>query len=284
MTTEFDLSSQFGQFILALIVSVLVLLIAKRKQFFSFPYGKEKPDHLPAFLHLLGAFAIYFFCGYFVASFLTKLFFADGYQASIVRVSWVSFITTGMILFLLMLFITGMPQEIKRSMWGRMISGRDVLTSLLTWVISFPLINCVGQLLVLFVYFVFHTYELPDQIAIRLMKLSFSSPLSFLLNGFSIIVFAPFTEEILFRGIVQNYLRKFFNGAGAIAGASVFFALLHYSSEQHLGNIPLLGSLFAFSCFLGFLYERQRSLWAPILLHAAFNTLSIACLYFVERV
>jgi uncharacterized protein len=282
MISEFNLSSQIAQFVISFGASALVLWFAKRKRFFSFPYGNEKPLSPPSLLHVIGAFGIYFFCGVIVSLALAYLFRFQNVEPSIGKVSWVSFLASAAILAFLLLYCKLIRRETCRSIWGRNCTGKDLLISAAAWVVSFPLVACVSQLLILFVYLVFHVYELPDQVAIKLMKLSFQQPLYFLINGISVVVFAPFVEEILFRGFLQSYLRRYFGVFPAIAIASILFAFLHYSAQQKLGNIPLLGSLFVFSCFLGFIYERQRSLFAPIFLHAIFNTLSVASLYFIE--
>ncbi|MEN9654812.1 MAG: hypothetical protein RL235_924, partial [Chlamydiota bacterium] len=45
-------------------------------------------------------------------------------------------------------------------------------------------------------------------------------------------------------------------------------------------NIPIIAALFTFSLFLGYVYERQRALIAPMGLHAMFNGISVLNLYF----
>lgn len=282
MNLDFHLPSQIGQFILSLVLSLLVLSIAKRRGFFSHPFGSDALTYPPTFLHVLGAFAIYFFFGLIIALFSVTIFQFGGFEASIARVSWISFITAGGVLLGLLLLFRLISKPVRMEIWGRKCSSRDLLISLATWVVAFPLVTCVGQILTLLVYFIFHVHQLPDQIAVKLVKLSFEHPLYFLMNAISIIVFAPLIEEILFRGFFQNYLRRFLSSKIAISVTSIFFAFLHYASDQKFANIPLLGSLFVFSCFLGFIYERQRSLSASISLHVIFNFLSLATLYFFE--
>ena len=52
------------------------------------------------------------------------------------------------------------------------------------------------------------------------------------------------------------------------------FALFHFSSLQGVGNVSLILTLLVFGGFLGFIYERQSSLFASIGLHMTFNVAS----------
>jgi membrane protease YdiL (CAAX protease family) len=60
----------------------------------------------------------------------------------------------------------------------------------------------------------------------------------------------------------------------AILLSALCFALFHFAPSQGIGNISLVGSLFLFALFLGFIYERQASLFASVGLHMTFNTVS----------
>jgi membrane protease YdiL (CAAX protease family) len=62
----------------------------------------------------------------------------------------------------------------------------------------------------------------------------------------------------------------------AIVFSSICFSAFHFSFSQGIGNISLLFSLFVFALFLGFIYERQGSLFASISLHMTLNIVSVA--------
>jgi uncharacterized protein len=265
----------FAQLLLSAIVSILLVTIAKRRHFFVLPEEKERD--LPSFFVLLGVFIIYLLGGT-----LIPWVFFQGRPAGLEAVSWASFTTSVVIVIALLSYARCIPAVVWKDLWGTG-TKRDVMMALLTWIIAFPCVAFVGQLLTGLVYLFFHTFELPDQIAIRLMRLSFQYPFYFLINALSVVIFAPFIEELIFRGFFQSYLRRFCSRMGAIVGTSLLFAFFHFSREQGLGNVPLLGSLFVFSIFLGFIYEKQRSLAASISLHATFNLLSIAGLYFLKE-
>ena len=82
------------------------------------------------------------------------------------------------------------------------------------------------------------------------------------------VVAAPLTEELIFRGCLYGILRQIGGKFVAIAVSSLLFALIH-------GHTPSLAGLMILAVGLSLLYEKTGSLWAPILLHAAFNGLSI---------
>ena len=84
--------------------------------------------------------------------------------------------------------------------------------------------------------------------------------LLFLIGG----MISPITEEIVFRGILFGYLRKW-GMLAAITGSTVLFVLAHAIQ----GAFPLTqvvgGLLFAVA------YERERNLLVPIVIHMLGN-------------
>jgi membrane protease YdiL (CAAX protease family) len=77
-------------------------------------------------------------------------------------------------------------------------------------------------------------------------------------------VLAPVLEEMLFRGIIlRSFLRRY-SRTKAILLSSLLFGAAHM-------NLYQLATAFAIGIVAGWLYERCRSLWPCILLHAAYN-------------
>jgi membrane protease YdiL (CAAX protease family) len=114
-----------------------------------------------------------------------------------------------------------------------------------------------------------------SQLAVEQLKQALDLPLIYALLSILIVLIVPFIEELLFRGFLQSWLKNYLGRIGAILSTSFIFSLVHYSSTQGTGNFELMTSLFVLSCFIGFVFERQRTLWAPIALHGAFNAISI---------
>ncbi|HEY5806648.1 MAG TPA: type II CAAX endopeptidase family protein, partial [Povalibacter sp.] len=77
-------------------------------------------------------------------------------------------------------------------------------------------------------------------------------------------VAAPVLEEMLFRGVILRSFLRQYSRTRAILASSVIFGLAHL-------NVYQLATAFAIGIIAGWLYERCRSLWPCIVLHAAYN-------------
>lgn len=149
----------------------------------------------------------------------------------------------------------------------------------ITWFICYPGVILLTLFLSGVLEALFHPPE-TDQVAVKFLKKTFNDPTlsACFLSG---VVFAvPMIEEFLFRGILQRYLIPKMGLLAGILMTSVGFSGMHYSATQGMYNLELLPALFVLSCYLGYLYERQRSLWAPIGLHMTFNLISSMMLIF----
>lgn len=89
-------------------------------------------------------------------------------------------------------------------------------------------------------------------------------------------VLAPFLEEMLFRGIVLRSFLRQYSRTGAILGSSLLFGIAHL-------NVYQFATAFIAGIVLGWLYERTRSLWPCILLHAAGNAFAVYSTAFVPE-
>lgn len=77
---------------------------------------------------------------------------------------------------------------------------------------------------------------------------------------------APLVEEMLFRGVILRSFLRQYERWPAILGSALLFGLSHMNIYQ--GVAASVGGV-----VMGWLYERTRSLWPSILLHAGYNTL-----------
>ncbi len=82
------------------------------------------------------------------------------------------------------------------------------------------------------------------------------------------VLIAPVGEELLFRGFLYPALKSSMGKWGAILLSSLMFGAVHMALVQTL-------VLSIFGVILCLAYERTKSIWLPILLHALFNGLSI---------
>jgi membrane protease YdiL (CAAX protease family) len=85
--------------------------------------------------------------------------------------------------------------------------------------------------------------------------------------GVVVIAVAPVVEESLFRGILYTTLKQRGYFKSALFCTSVGFALFH-------ANLMTLVPLTLFALIMVWLYERTRTLLAPITAHAVFNLLN----------
>lgn len=100
------------------------------------------------------------------------------------------------------------------------------------------------------------------------------SALSVILAGFLIMIVAPLSEELFFRGFMYAGLRR----AMPIWPAAIVSGLIFGSLHLGGGNIGVAIQLSVFGVILAYLYERTGSLWAPILAHGLNNTIAFVLL------
>lgn len=87
------------------------------------------------------------------------------------------------------------------------------------------------------------------------------------------IVVAPVAEEIFFRGFVYRALRNRVRVWSACAINAIVFSLVHV---QYLATPLVLVVIAAFAVGACLAYEATGSIFVPIAIHAAFNTLATA--------
>jgi membrane protease YdiL (CAAX protease family) len=87
------------------------------------------------------------------------------------------------------------------------------------------------------------------------------------------IVVAPVAEEIFFRGFVYRALRNRFRVWSACAINAIVFSLVHV---QYLGLPLVFVVIAAFAVGACLAYEATGTIFVPIAIHAAFNTLATA--------
>lgn len=77
-------------------------------------------------------------------------------------------------------------------------------------------------------------------------------------------IVSPFVEEVVFRGIIYNRIKKFYSVTKAVVFSALLFGAFH-------ANLPQ----FAYGTCMGILialcYEKTECFYAPLLFHAAAN-------------
>jgi membrane protease YdiL (CAAX protease family) len=274
----------------AIFFFLIALFIFKKKNFFYFS-GRNKKDLVPpSSKEIFLIFGSFFFLQLFVAPLILKLFWG-GSISSLDQLDTISYGWINFFYFLIespvVLGVVFLSDPVRwKLIWGgaKKLSGRlfDLLIGAISWFISYPAAVIAGQIVAL-LFFVDYQKPSGEQVPVENLKAVMGEPLLFFLTVLATCILIPILEETLFRGVLQDWFSKRFGTVIAIPITSLIFTGFHFSSSQGSGNYEILPSLFVLSCFLGFIYERQGSLWAPIGLHGTFNSISVMMLVILSR-
>ncbi|MBT7264891.1 MAG: CPBP family intramembrane metalloprotease [Waddliaceae bacterium] len=155
---------------------------------------------------------------------------------------------------------------------------KNVAIGALTWCVAAPVVIATVELCAIVVLYITGTVE-GEQSAVTQFRATMEYPVLKAVMAVMIVTIVPFTEELLFRGYLQNFLKKITSRSVAIIVTALIFTMFHYSYGIGMKNIVLLSGLFVFSIALGYICERQKSLWAAITLHMIFNAVTITALF-----
>lgn len=93
----------------------------------------------------------------------------------------------------------------------------------------------------------------------------------FYIYVFSLCVFTPFVEEILYRRFLYVSLRKKFSFKLSMLFCSLIFSFFHF---------PEIIISFLGSCFLCYVYEREANISVPVIIHSIKNLFAILFMVF----
>ena len=272
------------------LIAAIVNFAAWRLGFYQLPIRKPVPK-LP-FIYLVTVFGIFFLIELILLPMITigwlywstGVFPAHHIKLDAVTKGWINLTAIYLCLAGIGGFFFISSSQAKQSVLGAEgMKGikqvvRDFFMGSITWFLSYPLVLLISQTIAIALYYIYHGPHV-EQVAVKQLKEAFEHPVLFWTTAISVIFIVPFIEELLFRGYLLRWLRGYFRRGAAIAVSAFIFAAFHFALSQGVDNIELLCSLFTLACFLGFLYERQQSLWAPIGLHSTFNAISILMIF-----
>ncbi len=258
-------------------LGLIVHYFAQSKHYYRLDCKEIKPPRI-SLLDLLVSFFIFLASAPLTQKIVAK---ALGIHLTILPLYIASFFLT---VILLSLYALLFNRAMLTTVWKKEGSGSesifyDMKMGLISLAIAIPSVYLLGHLLELFVYLVAGHQE-AEQAAILYLKSAMKSPSTFAIALFSIVVGAPVIEEYLFRGLFQNFLRSKLSLSPSLILSSLLFALFHYSPSQSYINISIIGTLSLLGFYLGFVYEKTRSLFAPIVLHVTFNSISVIRIIF----
>jgi len=85
----------------------------------------------------------------------------------------------------------------------------------------------------------------------------------------TIVVAAPFVEELVYRGLLMGAARRRFDDVVALIGVAAFFALIHFRPVEYPG-------LFAFGLVLGACLLATNRIGMGMIAHLSFNATALA--------
>jgi membrane protease YdiL (CAAX protease family) len=114
-------------------------------------------------------------------------------------------------------------------------------------------------------------------------KLNITQDAALMLYALFLVVWAPIGEELFYRGYMQGVLRKIGGFRMSALVSAAFFGIRHATHLFFLWpNVPWVAAAswvagaFVFGLFMSYLYEKTRSLYPTMLVHAAVNIIEIA--------
>jgi membrane protease YdiL (CAAX protease family) len=95
----------------------------------------------------------------------------------------------------------------------------------------------------------------------------------------TIVILAPLTEELLFRGALLRSLLRRSTPTLAVLVSAVVFGLVHALGDPSIGTLIALPAIILLGVVSGFQAARTGNLTRSILLHVGFNLLSVIFLF-----
>lgn len=281
MVTEDTVFQTIVVIIISLGLGVVFSWIAYLKKYYTLPYKNafQIPiQGLDVFMPFLIYFIIYITLPVLIGFALLKS------NISITSANIAIFIVniiTWILLYLCMItYIVKRNKNLFLSIWKNPDLPQkssyldDALTGIISWVLSYPWMIAISALESLLIW-VLYKPSAEEQAAVQYLKGSLENPITTAVAIFIIVFAAPVVEEFLFRGVLLTWLRRFFGSYGAIFLSALCFSLLHYAYSQGINNLPIISALFVFGLYLGFVYEKTRSLFSSISLHVTLNCINV---------
>ncbi len=104
-----------------------------------------------------------------------------------------------------------------------------------------------------------------------------SNPL--ILKVLALVIAGPIVEELIFRGLIYKRLKGYTDVMKAVYISSAIFGIYHFNLVQGLYG-------FALGILLCFVYDKYKTIAAPIILHTSANLAALVAMYlsFSEKV
>lgn len=86
-------------------------------------------------------------------------------------------------------------------------------------------------------------------------------------------ILAPISEELFFRGAIFTWFRGRYSFSIAMFASSLLFGLGHFDT------VGVVASSFVLALAAAYVFEKSKTLWAPILMHITTNSVAILFIY-----
>ncbi len=181
--------------------------------------------------------------------------------------------TTVLVYSLVLLIIIGVPWKLRKRgvSWADIGLGRGPKLTDFAW----PIAGAVGYIIIASIITVAARYIFPDADYDQPQEIGFealSYQWEYVVVFVSLVIIAPFAEEIMFRGYLLGKLTKYIPVWLAIVLTAALFALAH-------GQFNIALDTFALGIVLGILRVSSGSLWPSIFLHMLKNGVAFYFLF-----
>lgn len=276
-----------------LIVALLTTLIAFLMGFFKMPPRGYETLPTIAFRPVLWAFVAFIVVKYFItpAVLVTGYYFYAGqaldlqqFEGSLELQAWFNLIFVVILTIAYSIYFFLLQPQTRRNACGTSQSPlKDLFIGASSWLIAYPWVFALSHLLD-YITRQFYQGAPIEQVAVQQLRNLTPYPILFSLTAFAVMIVIPVIEELLFRGLLQTWLRGRVGPFAAVIFTSMAFAAVHFSDAQGIFNLSIVPALFVLGLFLGYLRERQGSILAPIGLHSIVNIISFIIILLQEKI
>lgn len=105
------------------------------------------------------------------------------------------------------------------------------------------------------------------------MLLPDSTGVSFLVTLVFTGILVPFSEELFFRGAIYSWMRDHMPVWAAVLLSAMLFGL------GHMGSLGVVAASFVMGVVNAWVFEKTRSIWVPVVIHAVNNSLAVILIY-----
>ena len=92
----------------------------------------------------------------------------------------------------------------------------------------------------------------------------------------SAVIAAPILEELFFRGMIYKRLRDMINVKAAVVISALFFGAVQ-------GTLVQVVYAFIIGLMLAYVYEKFKTIWAPVIFHVGANLISVLITEFMPQ-